>query len=49
MPSADYKALTLRLSAAIGEVFRTGDVALLDPLLASDMIDHTPAGVVGVC
>jgi hypothetical protein len=25
MPSEDYKALTLRLYAAIGEVFRTGD------------------------
>ena len=26
MSSEDYKALTLRLYAAIGEVFRTGDV-----------------------
>src|SRR5262249_14126342 len=43
MPSEDYKALTLRLYAAIGEVFRTGDSGLLDPLLAPDMIDHTPA------
>jgi steroid delta-isomerase-like uncharacterized protein len=43
MPSEDYKALTLRLYAAIGEVFRTGDVELLDSLLASDMIDHTPS------
>ena len=43
MPSEDYKALTLRLYATIGEVFRTGDVKLLDPLLAQDMIDHTPA------
>jgi steroid delta-isomerase-like uncharacterized protein len=43
MPGADYKALTLRLYATIGEVFRTGDVELLDPLLAPDMIDHTPA------
>ena len=43
MPGEDYKALTLRLYAAIGEVFRTGDIGLLDPLLASDMIDHTPA------
>jgi steroid delta-isomerase-like uncharacterized protein len=31
------------LYAIIGEVFRTGDVGLLDPLLAADMIDHTPA------
>jgi steroid delta-isomerase-like uncharacterized protein len=43
MPGEDYKALTLRLYATIGEVFRTGDVGLLDPLLAPDMIDHTPA------
>jgi steroid delta-isomerase-like uncharacterized protein len=43
MPGEDYKALTLRLYARIGEVFRTGDVELLDPLLAPDMIDHTPA------
>jgi steroid delta-isomerase-like uncharacterized protein len=43
MSGEDYKALTLRLYAAIGEVFRTGDVGLLDPLLAPDMIDHTPA------
>jgi predicted ester cyclase len=43
MSSEDYKALTLRLYAAIGEVFRTGDSGLLDPLLAPDMIDHTPA------
>jgi steroid delta-isomerase-like uncharacterized protein len=43
MPSEDYKALTLRLYAAIGEVFRTGDIELLDSLLAPDMIDHTPA------
>src|SRR5262245_30272617 len=43
MPGEDYKALTLRLYATIGEVFRTGDVELLDPLLAPDMIDHTPA------
>ena len=42
MPSEDYKALTLRLYAAIGEVFRSGDTGLLDPLLAPDMIDHTP-------
>jgi steroid delta-isomerase-like uncharacterized protein len=42
MPSEDYKALTLRLYAAIGEVFRTGDSGLLDPLLAPDMVDHTP-------
>jgi predicted ester cyclase len=43
MPSEDYKALTFRLYAAIGEVFRTGNTGLLDPLLAPDMIDHTPA------
>ena len=43
MPSEDYKALTLRLYAAIGDVFRTGDIGLLDPVLAPDMIDHTPA------
>ena len=43
MSGEDYKALTLRLYATIGEVFRTGDVELLDPLLAPDMIDHTPA------
>jgi steroid delta-isomerase-like uncharacterized protein len=42
MPSEGYKALTLRLYAAIGEVFRTGDSGLLDPLLAPDMVDHTP-------
>jgi hypothetical protein len=30
MSSEDYKALTLRLYAAIGEVFRTGDLGLLD-------------------
>ncbi|MFL5807570.1 MAG: ester cyclase [Roseiflexaceae bacterium] len=43
MSIEDYKALTLRLYTAIGEVFRTGDIGLLDPLLAPDMIDHTPA------
>jgi steroid delta-isomerase-like uncharacterized protein len=43
MPGENYKALTLRLYAAIGEVFRSGDTGLLDPLLAPDMIDHTPA------
>jgi steroid delta-isomerase-like uncharacterized protein len=43
MPGEDHKALTLRLYATIGEVFRTGDVGLLDPLLATDMVDHTPA------
>ena len=43
MSREDYKALTLRLYAAIGEVFRTSDIGLLDPLLAPDMIDHTPA------
>jgi steroid delta-isomerase-like uncharacterized protein len=41
MASEDYKALTLRLYETIGEVFRSGDIALLDPLLAPDMIDHT--------
>ena len=43
MSGEDYKALTLRLYATIGEVFRTGDVDRLNPLLATDMIDHTPA------
>src|SRR5262245_43369959 len=43
MPDEDYKALTLRLYATIGEIFRTGDVGLLDPLLSPDMVDHTPA------
>jgi hypothetical protein len=43
MSSEDDKAVTLRLYAAIGEVYRTGDSGLLDPLLAPDMIDHTPA------
>jgi steroid delta-isomerase-like uncharacterized protein len=43
MASEDYKALTLRLYQTIGEVFRTGNIALLDPLLAPDMVDHTPA------
>ena len=43
MSSESYKALTLRLYATIGEAFRTGDTGLLDPLLAPDMIDHTPA------
>jgi steroid delta-isomerase-like uncharacterized protein len=43
MSSEDYKALTLRLYAAIGEVFRTGNAEPLDSLLAPDMIDHTPA------
>ena len=42
MSTEDYKALTLRLYAAIGEVFRTANTALLDPLLAPDMVDHTP-------
>jgi steroid delta-isomerase-like uncharacterized protein len=40
MSSEDYKSLTLRLYATIGEVFRTGNIALLDPLLAPDMVDH---------
>jgi hypothetical protein len=39
--SENYKALTLRLYQTIGEVVRTGNIALLDPLLAPDMIDHT--------
>jgi predicted ester cyclase len=43
MPGEDYKALTLRLYTTIAEVFRTRDVELLDPLLAPDMVDHTPA------
>jgi steroid delta-isomerase-like uncharacterized protein len=47
MASEDYKALTLRLYQTIGEVFRTGNIALLDPLLAPDMVDHTaPSGPV---
>jgi steroid delta-isomerase-like uncharacterized protein len=40
MSNEDYKALTVRLYATIGEVFRTGNIALLDPLLAPDMVDH---------
>jgi hypothetical protein len=45
--SENYKALTLRLYQTIGEVVRTGNIALLDPLLAPDMIDHTaPSGPV---
>jgi hypothetical protein len=40
----NYKALTVRLYATIAEVFRTG-IALLDPLLAPDMVDHAaPSG-----
>jgi steroid delta-isomerase-like uncharacterized protein len=47
MSIEDYKALTLRLYEAIGEVFRTGNIALLDSLLALDMVDHTaPSGPV---
>ncbi|HEU5103984.1 MAG TPA: ester cyclase [Roseiflexaceae bacterium] len=47
MSIEDYKALTLRLYATIGEVFRTGNIALLDPLLAPDMVDHSsPSGPV---
>jgi steroid delta-isomerase-like uncharacterized protein len=47
MPIEDYKALTLRLYAAISEVFRTANTAMLDPLLAPDMVDHTaPTGPV---
>ena len=40
MSNEDYKALTVRLYATIAEVFRTGNSALLDPLLAPDMVDH---------
>jgi steroid delta-isomerase-like uncharacterized protein len=40
MPNEDYKALTVRLYATIAEVFRTGNIALLDSLLAPDMVDH---------
>src|SRR6476660_112338 len=40
MSNEDYKALTLRLYSTITEVFRTGNIALLDPLLAPDMVDH---------
>jgi hypothetical protein len=37
----------LRLYATIGEVFRTENIALLDPLLAPDMVDHSgPSGSV---
>jgi steroid delta-isomerase-like uncharacterized protein len=47
MPQEDYKALTLRLYATIGEVFRTGNIALMDPLLAPDMVDRSaPTGPV---
>jgi steroid delta-isomerase-like uncharacterized protein len=47
MSIEDYKALTLRLYATIGEVFHTGNIALLDPLLAPDMVDHSaPSGPV---
>ena len=47
MSSEDYKALTVRLYATIAEVFRTGNSALLDPLLAPDMVDHAaPSGPV---
>jgi len=47
MSIEDYKALTLRLYATIGEVFRTGNIAQLDPLLAPDMVDHSaPSGPV---
>ena len=41
MSSEDYKAVTVRLYATIAEVFQTGNIALLDPLLAPDMVDHT--------
>ena len=40
MANEDYKALTVRLYATIAEVFRTGNSALFDPLLAPDMVDH---------
>jgi hypothetical protein len=40
MSSEDYKALTVRLYATIAKVFRTGNSALLDSLLAADMVDH---------
>jgi steroid delta-isomerase-like uncharacterized protein len=43
MSTEDYKALTLRLYEAIGEVFRTGNVDRLDDLLAPDMVDHSAA------
>jgi steroid delta-isomerase-like uncharacterized protein len=43
MSVEDYKALTLRLYEAIGEVFRTGNVDILDVLLAPDMEDHSAA------
>ena len=47
MANEDYKALTVRLYATIAEVFRTGNSALLDPLLAPDMVDHAaPSGPV---
>ena len=36
----DNKAVTKRLYTTIAEVFRTGTLELLDPLLAPDMIDH---------
>src|SRR4029078_1724424 len=42
MPNEDYKALTVRLYATIAEVFRTCNIALLDSLLAPDMVDHAP-------
>jgi steroid delta-isomerase-like uncharacterized protein len=43
MSLEDYKALTLRLYETIGEVFRAGNVELLDALLAPDMVDHSAA------
>ena len=47
MANEGYKALTVRLYATIAEVFRTGNSALLDPLLAPDMVDHAaPSGPV---
>jgi hypothetical protein len=47
MSGEDYKAWTVRLYATIAEVFRTGNIALLDPLLAPDMVDHAaPSGPV---
>ena len=45
MSNEDYQAVTMRLYTTIAEVFRTGTLELLDPLLAPDMIDHAaPTG-----
>jgi hypothetical protein len=43
LSTEDYKALTLRLYGAISEVFRTGNIDLLDELLAPDMVDLAPS------